>query len=180
MKPKLLAFAVSLFFAPMLLCAQGGASQENDSDKSRFLDKIYIGGNFGLQLGTYTYIDVSPLIGYRFTDRFSAGPGITYRYFKVRGYESSSIYGGRFFARHTIGRQFFAHTEYENLNTEVVDFTGRELAREWVPGFFIGGGIIQPLGRRGAVVIYGLYNLLYDNLRSPYPRPWIINVGFTL
>lgn len=164
------------------LLAQNNEEEGRDeAGKSSLWDKIYVGGNFGLQFGYYTYIDISPLVGYRITNRLSAGPGITYRFLKIRGYEPSSTYGGRFFARRTIGRQFFAHTEYESLNTQVPDFSGRDrFVRRWVPGFFVGGGIFQPIGERAAVVIYGLYNLLYDNLRSPYQSPWVFNVGITI
>ena len=160
---------------------QDAIKQENP-DKPSLWDKIYIGGNFGLQLGTYTYIDISPLVGYKFTNRFSAGPGIAYRYLSIRNVGSNSIYGGKVFARYLISKQFFVHTEYESLNTQLYErFAGRDrIVREWVPGFFVGGGIAQPVGNRAAVMIYGLYNLLYDNVRSPYPSPWIISVGFTI
>lgn len=141
---------------------------------------MFLGGNFALQFGNITFIDVSPMVGYRFTDRFSAGPGITYRYLKFRGFEGSSTYGGSLFARHIIGSQFFAQAQYETLNTEYIALINQEptVLRAWVPGFFVGGGIFQPLGRRGAVTLAAMYNLAYDAQRSPYARPWIFNVGF--
>lgn len=146
-----------------------------------FLQRVTLGGNFNLQFGTLTFIDVSPTFGYRFTDRFTAGPGITYRFLKYRGYEASSTYGARVFARRRIGQQFFAQTEYESLNTEY--YTGdprRPFTRTWVPGFFVGGGLFQPVGQRAAIIVSALYNLTYDALRSPYNSPWNFNVGFTL
>lgn len=168
-------------FSPLLAQDHDEENQSDDVRNSSLWDKIYVGGNFGMQFGTYTYIDISPLVGYRFTDRLSAGPGITYRFLKIRGYEANSTYGGRFFARHTVGKQFFLHSEYESLSTQFVDWNRRDrLTRGWVNGFFVGGGIIQPIGERAAVVIYGLYNLLYDQLRSPYQSPWVFNVGFTI
>lgn len=199
MKSKLLLFIYFLLFAGVTLTsipviaqeqrdnvdaqrgdAQQDVTQQENPDDPSLWDKIYVGGNFSLQLGYFTYIDVSPMVGYRFTSRFSAGPGITYRYLKVRNYDASSTYGGKIFARYLIGKQFFIHSEYESLNTEVY-FTGRDrIVRDWVPGFFVGGGIYQPIGERAAVLIYGLYNLLYDNVRSPYPNPWVITVGFTI
>ncbi len=173
----IIGLSFGLFFNAL---AQGGPELE-EGEKASLWDKMYVGGNLGLQFGTVTYIDISPLVGYRFTNRFSAGPGITYRYLKYRGFEGASTYGGKIFARHTLGRQFFLHAEYESLNTQVLEgISGQSrLVRDWVPGFFAGGGIFQPVGERAAVVIYALYNFLYDNLRSPYQRPWVINVGFT-
>lgn len=158
---------------------------ERRGGEENFWDKVYVGGSFWMQFGTVTFINVSPLVGYRFTDKFSAGPGIVYQYLKDKRFNpdyKTNVYGGRLFARHTIFQQFFAQAQYENLSTEVL-YVNRngELyqTREWVPGAFLGGGIFQPLGRRGAIVISGMYNLLHDEDRSPYPSAWIFNVGFT-
>lgn len=182
MKSKIILAAFLFLFISSGLFAQGEKQKNaSEEDQASFWDKVYVGGNFGLQFGTVTYIDVSPLAGYRITNRFSAGPGITYRYTKIRGYDGSSTYGGRIFARHSLWQQFFAHAEYENLNTEFIDPVGRDqIVRGWVPGFFVGGGIFQPLGEKAAVYIYGLYNLLYNNFKSPYQSPWVFNVGFTI
>ncbi len=146
-----------------------------------FWEKITVGGNFSLLFGNLTFVDVSPTVGYRFTDRFTAGPGFTYRYMKRRGYEPWSLYGGRVFARQRFGQQFFVQTELESLNTQY--FTGNlnePVLRTWVPGFFLGGGLFQPVGRRAGVIISAMYNLIYDVNRSPYASPWNFNVGFTL
>ena len=152
-----------------------------ESSAANFLEKVTVGGNFGLQFGSVTFIDVSPTFGYRFTDRFTAGPGITYRYLKFRGFEGSSLYGGRIFARQRLGQQFFVQTEYESLNTEYrTNNPDRPISRTWVPGFFLGGGLFQPIGQRAAIIISALYNLTYDATRSPYNSPWNFNVGFTL
>lgn len=164
-------------------------AQEQEDDRQTeqrqsgsLFDRTFIGGNFALQFGNVTFIDISPMVGFRFTDRFSAGPGITYRYLKFRGFEGSSTYGGSLFARHIVGSQFFAQAQYESLNTEYLTEVNQELqlTRAWVPGFFLGGGIFQPLGKRGAVTIAAMYNLMYDNVRSPYGSPWVFNVGFNL
>lgn len=173
-------------FLLMGFLAFGQEQEDDDGTEPRqsgsFFDKTFVGGNFALQFGNITFIDVSPIVGYRITDRFSAGPGITYRYLKFRNFEGSSTYGGSVFARHIIGSQFFAQTQYESLNTEYLTEINQELQliRGWVPGFFLGGGIFQPLGKRGAVTIAAMYNLMYDNVRSPYGSPWVFNVGFNL
>lgn len=161
--------------------ALGFAQQADDesSPSPSFYERLTLGGNFGLRFGNVTFIDISPTVGYRFTDRFTAGPGITYRYLKFRGYDATSIYGYRAFARHTIGRQFFAQTEFENLYANYVTLD-RRLERDWVPGLLVGGGLYQPIGRRSGVFISALYNVLFDNIRSPYASPWVFNVGLAL
>jgi hypothetical protein len=168
-----------LFLAALQLPAQEEKNDTNEQGAS-LIDKLSLGGNFSLQFGNVTFIDISPMVGYRFTDRFTAGPGITYRYLKFRGFEGSSVYGGSLFARHIIGSQFFAHAQYESLNAEYLTSLQDPVQRGWVPGFFLGGGIFQPLGRRGVVNISALYNLMYDPVRSPYNSPWVFNVGFML
>ena len=148
---------------------------------SDFWQRVTVGGNFGLQFGSVTFIDVSPTFGYRFTEGFTADPGITYRYLKFRNFPGSSLYGGRVFARQRLGQQFFVQTEYESLNTEYrTNDVDRPISRTWVPGFFVGGGLFQPIGRRAGIIVSALYNLTYDATRSPYNSPWNFNIGFTL
>ena len=168
-----------------LVCSVAGVAQSDSTEAyyekppSDFWQRVTVGGNFGLQFGTLTFIDISPTVGYRFTDKFTAGPGFTYRYIKFRGFDGSSLYGGRIFARHRIGQMFFAQTEYETLNTEYIN-RADQISRTWVPGFFVGGGLFQPVGRRAAIIVSALYNLSYDATRSPYNSPWNFNVGITL
>ncbi len=49
-----------------------------DKKNGRISDRIFFGGDFWLSIGTNTYIDVAPLVGYRITPRFSAGMGPIY------------------------------------------------------------------------------------------------------
>ncbi|WP_452610469.1 hypothetical protein [Roseivirga echinicomitans] len=161
-----------------------------EADSVSFMDRVYFGGNFSFNIGTdFTYIDVSPLAGYMVTDDFSAGLGATYLYlsrkyillpsrntFKV----SSSVYGGRTFLRHNIFENYFAHMEFEALNVEFAPNPYSEATnREWVPGLFIGGGAFQPIFGKGGINITVLYNLLHDDLRSPYGSALVIRGGIT-
>src|SRR5436190_23959647 len=73
---------------------------EKEESHSDFADRLFFGGNIGLQFGTYTYVDVSPLVGYKVTEKFHTGIGATYIYYSVSGggYDySTNIYGGRVF-----------------------------------------------------------------------------------
>lgn len=147
-----------------------------------FWDRTYYGGNFSLQFGNFTFVDISPLMGYMLTEKLSAGVGGTYQYYRydIRGFKfSGNTYGGRVFSRYNITPQFFAHGEVEQLNLEFVtaDF---QRVREWVPGVFIGGGYFAPFNKRGGFQIMALYNLAYDEIRSPYGSPIIFRVGFVL
>src|SRR5690606_35466784 len=73
-----------------------------DGDSIPFKDRLYYGGNFGMQFGTVTLIDFSPLVGVMITPKFSSGVGITYQYFKDKRYSGgkATSYGGRLFSRY--------------------------------------------------------------------------------
>ena len=144
-------------------------------EKAPFKERLYIGGNLGLQFGTITFIDISPVLGYKFTERFSAGPGLIYQYYNFRGAGFSS-YGGKVFARYIITENLFAHSEYEYLNLGYNFFTG-EFSRTDVNSFFIGGGYIQRIGNRAFISVMLLYNLIF-NPYSPYTNP-IIRIGIS-
>ncbi|MDN5212325.1 hypothetical protein QQ020_09705 [Fulvivirgaceae bacterium BMA12] len=157
-----------------------GQKEIDIADNPSFFDRVYVGGNVSMQFGTFTYLELSPLAGYMITNMFSAGLGVTYRYISIRDVDfNTSIYGGRVFARHNLGEQFFLYTEYESLRNELRFGDGTR--REWVPGFFVGGGLFQPIGNSGVgFAVTALYNFSYDEIRSPYNSPWVFRVGFTL
>ena len=149
-------------------------------EKAPFKERLYIGGNLGLLFGDITIIDLSPVIGYRFTERFSAGPGLIYQYFNFRGVGFSN-YGGKIFSRYLISENLFAHSEYEYLNIELLryDAGGKivDMSRIDVKSFFIGGGYIQRIGNRAFISVMLLYNLIF-NPYSPYTNP-IIRIGIS-
>jgi len=69
-----------------------------------------VGGIIGFQFGTITYIEVSPIAGYRLTNSFMPGIGLTYQFTKFKDYyidlengetldQNVNIIGVRLFAR---------------------------------------------------------------------------------
>jgi hypothetical protein len=116
------------------------------------------------------------------------GPGIIYQYLKGEAYDytgrrysyDSNIFGYRAFARYHITPMFFAYTEYESLKLDFPSVDGTELIRDWVPGYFIGGGVFQPVGGRAGIGLSVLFNLLYDDRKSPYNSNLVIRAGVTL
>ncbi len=155
------------------------------NQKSEFWDRIYVGGGLGAQFGNVTVIDISPLVGYRVTDRFSAGLGLNYQYYSIRINNdkfSTSIYGGRTFARFNVLDFLFLHSEFEMLNWDCPRYepTGFVTDRLWVPGLLIGGGLFQPFGGGGGsgLFLMGLYNILYTDC-TPYNNPLVLRMGVT-
>jgi hypothetical protein len=174
-----IATVVIFYFVTFSVKAQRNINVE---EKPPLSERMFFGGNFAMQFGTITFIDVSPLAGVMITDRFSSGLGITYQYFKDNRFigGENNIYGGRIFSRYNVLPNVFVHAEYESLNLDLFNPLRETFERSWVPGLFVGGGYFAPFGNRGGANFTFLYNLIYDNVRSPYNQPYVIRVGFML
>ncbi len=158
-----------------------------EGDKPSVFDRMYFGGGFSLSFGTITYVYVSPVAGYMITRSLSGGVGITYQYYKDDRFDyQTNTYGGKLFLRQNFSLlklPLFLYAEYETLNFEYGEILPNDqiiYTREWVPALFLGGGFFQPIGRRGGFTITAMYNVIYDNIRSPYDSPWVFRIGFTL
>jgi len=169
---------------------------------SSFRDRIFFGGSFGLMIGTYTDIEISPHVGYYITPRWAAGVGITYEYYNNRdqlyydrknGYWTerleTHIWGGRLFTNYVIvnnvndwiplGFNFriFAHAEYEVLSYEKRFFEYNATGRELQKSILVGGGLRFPMGKRSSMNLTLLWNL-NSNLNKVYGNGPIIRLGF--
>ncbi len=152
------------------------------SAQNRLSDRIYFGGGFGLNAGSdVTNISLSPQVGYKITERYSAGVGVTYQYVKIRNFESSiNNYGWSVFNRFNITRQFFLYGEYENLQFEFfTSISPERTSREGFNSLLFGAGYTESLAGRASFSIAALYNVLYDpaDLTQPYDSPWVVRAG---
>lgn len=176
--------SILLFFIAFGLFQMASFAQREiyEGDSIPFKDRLYYGGNFGMQFGTVTLIDFSPLVGVMINPKFSSGVGITYQYFNDRRYigGETSSYGGRLFSRYNIFPNIFLHAEYESINFDNYNLISDQFERIWSKALFLGGGYFAPFGSRGGANFTFLYNVLHDNLRSPYGEPYVIRVGFVL
>jgi hypothetical protein len=166
---------ISVLLLSLICFYTEGYSQRGIEPKESFSDRLFYGGNFGLMFGTITYVELSPLVGYRITERLSAGPGISYIYLQDNMYNlSTSIYGGRLFTRYNITDYLFGHGEYEVLNRD--SFNPLE-GRVNVTNLLLGGGYRQRLGENSFLSIMGLWNF-NESAYSIYRNP-IIRMGFS-
>jgi hypothetical protein len=189
----ILTITVLLFFSFAIQGQEKKQEKKEEPKKSKKWNNFVLGGNIGLQFGTVTYIDISPIVGYYITPRLLTGVGLTYQYFNdsySTGY-STHIFGGRTFTNYAlvehIGRNLriksditiFVHAEYEALNIGR-DFTKAKnvgaTKRFWLNGILLGGGIRKPIGKRSSFNFAVLYNILADS-RTPYDNP-IVRIGF--
>lgn len=150
-------------------------------ERAGFWDRVFTGGGIGLQFGSQTFVNVSPILGYRLTEKFSAGISITYLYYKYKdpnpAYSySTNTYGGSVFSRYFILENLFAHVEYELLRLEVRDVVSRPLGSKDITSVLVGGGYRQMLGERSSLNLMILYNL-NESSYSPYQNP-ILRLSF--
>lgn len=183
-----LLLTVSTMFSPV-------RAQELSKNKGKFTDNLFFGGGLGLQFGTLTLIDISPVIGYRVTEKFETGIGLTYKYYKYKDYFidyysgtrydlKSNILGGSVFLRYHILDNVFAHTEFESLRYNYTSYyssgTGllSEPATAIINSLFVGGGYRQRISQGSYFFIMALWNLNDDAL-SPYSNP-VLRMGVIL
>ena len=178
-----------LKFVLLIICAYAGifitqaqyrAPQSNNSYRSNssssFVDNIYFGGGGGFSAGQdYLSFTLTPIVGYKITDEFSAGLQITYQYIKI--FETNfSNYGGGPFLRYNITEKFFGYTEYEYLSYGL-NSTNRLDFFSW----FLGIGYSEPISDKVAFNIMALYNVLHgDGSKSPYASPFVFRAGIVI
>jgi len=149
-----------------------GQAQELTGKKQFDWVRVFIGGNFGgsgfnFSNGGNSIINIqlSPIVGYRITDKFSAGVGPMFSYFKVGGFDGNAIWGTRALARYDVFRNFFASAEISNIwfkCTYINNTTFETIkVRESIRSFPIGGGFRQRLGGRSNFVAELMYDVLY-------------------
>jgi hypothetical protein len=165
---------------------QQQAQVEQEGEGMSLRDRIYVGGGFGAAFGDNAFVNLSPIIGYRITPKLSSGLRLTYQYRSFKDFYSgkrynSNDFGIGVFARMMLFGPVFAQAEYEYLNYEY--FTSIDTKeRLGFNSFMLGGGIIQPIGKRAAFFVTALYNFSYRNDSTepqPYGNPLILRVGFT-
>ncbi len=146
-------------------------------------ERLVLGGNLQMNReDSYTGIDFSPSLGYRWNKKYIWGIGGTYRA-KLLVDEKSllkdeQVYGGRFYMEYSISK-FFVHGEYEQISHAVVmDAATDQVSRVNSPGALLGAGMNYSFskGVKGNMMI--LYNFLHDDETSPYKQPFVYRVGF--
>jgi len=179
--------ALLIFICSISLTAAAQWGEEPMQDKPSFTDRMFFGGGLGLSFSSsYDYFSVSPIIGYRLSQKVATGLSIIYRYNNYK-YVTPSIstndYGVSPFIRYQFYGPLFLHAEYEYLNNEYITYTG-EAVRKSFTSFMAGGGFFQPVGRHAGIYISALYNFSYRNPTSPYDyypysSPLVLRAGIT-
>lgn len=168
--------------------------KEEKPEKPEIKNRVFFGGNFRFSIGSGNreseYLEISPLMGYRFSHEFEAGVSFSYIHISQQFIVMPSLnkvtlrnktYGPRGFMRYKFWDNYFIQTEYESLNTDVLPNDGTlNTTRAWVPGLFLGGGSNVQIADHLAFNFVVLYNLSYNDLRSPYISPFVMRGGIVL
>lgn len=126
-------------------------------------ERVYLGGNIGLQFGTYTYLEFSPVVGYWLAPRLSMAVGPSFKYYKDP-YGSTDVWGGKAYTRFAVindlsniipsawGISIYLHGEYEMLSFRPDYLNVQTMEpRIVVNTILAGAGLSQPMGNRGNV-----------------------------
>ncbi len=178
-----------LFLILLLAPAAEGQETRTGQQAPPISERIYFGGNFGLQIGTYTDIEVSPEVGIWLQPRIAVAAGPSIRYMKDP-LGKTDVYGGKAYLRFVrvfdisniipvgVRLSLFMQAEYETLSFRSDWFgTATVEPRTTVSTAFAGFGFSQPMGRKGSIDIALLF-VIYDSGYEIYSNPEY-RIGFT-
>lgn len=174
-------FTILLLFASVSIIS----GQKRKEEPPPFRERLFFGGNFGLQLGTITDIQVSPVIGLWILPRLAVAVGPNYRFYKYY-HERTNIYGGKGYLQFVVIKDInsiipvgvhigvFLHFEDELLSLQS-SFWNAPVTSErfYINTILAGGGISQQIGRRSSLnimVLWALNESVYDVYSNPEIR----------
>lgn len=173
---KVIKHYVVVFLLMFLLIPKSDAQQTSEKQKTRneippLKERLFYGGSLGLQFGTFTDIELSPIIGLWVLPRVGIAVGPTFRYNKNPFYRTL-IYGGRTYIQYIFLQDLdnivplglhvglFLHLEDEALSLESSVFRNPASSGRFLMNTVLaGGGIRQPLGQRSSLNIMFLWAL---------------------
>ena len=180
--------ALVLSSTVLCVCAQ---DEEEEPKKGFDKDKLFFGGSFGASFGSYTFVNVSPLVGYQFNRFFAAGAGINFIYSSTKyDYYVPSFkdeYGVA--GLNIFGRVYPIPVLFAQVQPEMNYTWGKrkyndggpddKLDPKFVPSLLLGAGAAIPLGSggKGAMTVMLQYDAIQD-VRSPYGPNAFFSVGF--
>jgi hypothetical protein len=154
------------------------------------VQRIFFGGNLDMGFGTVTQISLSPEVGYRITNRLSAGVGIDYMFVYSEEYNfKGSIFGGSVFASFTVikslgelipflgtdmGILVYGQFSDTNMGKFYTALSGEEPM--WIASPMLGLGFQVPIGQRSYMVLSVMYNF-DESMYSIYSNP-VVKVSY--
>jgi hypothetical protein len=189
---KYLGFVVLAFILSMQVAVAQQEDKEPAEPKGFDKSKLFVGGNFGLSFGDYTFINISPQLGYRFNNYLAAGAGLNFQYssIKYRDTYGNSAYRAAYGVTglNVFGRVYPIQYLLLQVQPEMNYTWGKykyyngqpdeKVDGKFVPSLLLGGGAVLPTGP-GALVLMVQFDVL-NNPRSPYGNRPIYNFGYNV
>jgi hypothetical protein len=131
-----------------------------------------------------SFFQFFPSVGYRFPKTYSVGAGPIYIYNHDRKTNVNlNGWGGSVYCRAQLLKWFYAYTEYQGIDNEYIsdiDLSSDKVTKtkEYADSWFLSVGINIRLGRRHAINMQVLYDVLYQEGTSPHYSEWTYRVGF--
>ena len=187
---KRIYFAILIILGLVFIVVPETSAQRSSNEVPPLKERLFFGGSFGLQFGTITNIEASPIVGLWVLPRLAVAAGPDYRFYKDP-IGRTSVYGGRGYTQIVLIKDInsiipiglnmgiFLHAEDEFLSLESAFWKNPPYTsdRFSVNTLLAGGGISQPLGRRGSINMMVLWTL-NDSGYDIYGNPEI-RVSFT-
>jgi hypothetical protein len=189
----ILAFSTSLLFAQQDSSYVDAPQEKEQKEKKFDPSRLVFGGVIGASFGDFTFVQVSPQVGYAFSQYFTAGGGINFifsseKYRNINGdelYKYEYGYAGlNVFARVFPVRFLMVSAQPEvNYNWGKIKYNtpntpDAKIDGAFIPSLLLGAGVVLPTGGRGGMMISIQYDVVQDE-RSPYGRNAFVNFGFT-
>lgn len=178
--------------AGVLRKQQERRQQEKGFDPSRM---IY-GGSLGIGGGNGVFgFNVSPIVGYRITDKFAAGVGFGYQYAKINDYFEiedangfvnyydfkASMISASVWARYLVLPRLFVHTAYEHNFISFQNYkydpggSGNIVGvkeKYDAPSVLVGIGYRMPIGSNVSIYMMGMVDVLQFLPNPPLYSPY--------
>jgi hypothetical protein len=146
--------------------------QKTREEPPQLKERLFFGGNFGLQFGTITDIQVSPVVGIWILPRSAVAAGPDFRFYKFYD-ERTTIYGGKGYLQFLavqnlnsviplgLNTGIFLQLEDELMSLESAFWKDPPYTsnRFYINTVLAGGGISQQIGRRSSMNITFLWAL---------------------
>lgn len=150
---------------------------KNPSNSGFDISKLSLGGNFGLQFGDYTIINISPQLGYDISTKFTLGTGMGYTYFKQnkRAYDYKNSYlSFDIFARYypVNGLVLSVQPEISRMWASIEDYGQKYSETKFIPSFLVGVGF-----RLQNAIALIQYDVVQDSY-SPYGNSIFYTIGY--
>lgn len=182
---KILSFVILTFYFSVL------SGQELSQEAPPIRQRLFFGGNFALQFGTITNIEISPLIGFWVLPNLAVAAGPNFSFYKDSYYNIKyQNYGVRGYVQYMIFRDLdkiipvgihlgiFLHLEDEmlSLDPDYWPTTPVSSNRTNINTLLGGVGLNQQIGPRSSINFMVLWTLT-DSGYEVYSNP-VIRIGF--